>query len=55
MFDYLINCYNYTVSAKGADLTIESDSGYSPLALAVALGHKKSRYHFVLYKRTVFF
>ncbi|KAM4629734.1 DNA-binding protein RFXANK isoform 2-T2 [Polymixia lowei] len=26
---------------KGADLTIESDSGYSPMALAVALGHKK--------------
>nr|XP_020467933.1 DNA-binding protein RFXANK isoform X2 [Monopterus albus] len=27
--------------AKGADMTIESDSGYSPMALAVALGHKK--------------
>ncbi|XP_056459452.1 DNA-binding protein RFXANK isoform X2 [Gadus chalcogrammus] len=26
---------------RGADLTIESDSGYSPTALAVALGHKK--------------
>ncbi|XP_063746523.1 DNA-binding protein RFXANK isoform X3 [Eleginops maclovinus] len=26
---------------KGADMTIESDSGYSPMALAVALGHKK--------------
>ncbi|XP_026160625.1 DNA-binding protein RFXANK isoform X6 [Mastacembelus armatus] len=27
--------------ARGADMTIESDSGYSPMALAVALGHKK--------------
>ncbi|XP_010775433.1 DNA-binding protein RFXANK isoform X1 [Notothenia coriiceps] len=27
--------------AKGADMTIESDSGYSPMALAVALGHTK--------------
>lgn len=34
----------YCVSAKGADMTIESDSGYSPMALAVALGHKKSMY-----------
>ena len=25
-------------------MTIESDSGYSPMALAVALGHKKSMY-----------
>uniref|UniRef100_H2L5A9 Regulatory factor X-associated ankyrin-containing protein n=1 Tax=Oryzias latipes TaxID=8090 RepID=H2L5A9_ORYLA len=28
---------------KGADMTIESDSGYSPMALAVALGHKKQK------------
>lgn len=33
-----------SLSAKGADMTIESDSGYSPMALAVALGHKKSKY-----------
>ncbi|XP_030640439.1 DNA-binding protein RFXANK [Chanos chanos] len=25
----------------GADLTFEADSGYSPMALAIALGHKK--------------
>lgn len=31
-------------TAKGADMTIESDSGYSPMALAVALGHTKSTY-----------
>ncbi|XP_076582321.1 DNA-binding protein RFXANK isoform X2 [Chaetodon auriga] len=31
----------YSLAANGADMTIESDSGYSPMALAVALGHKK--------------
>lgn len=25
-------------------MTIESDSGYTPMALAVALGHKKSKH-----------
>ncbi|KAL8177606.1 UNVERIFIED_CONTAM: hypothetical protein K2H54_014314 [Gekko kuhli] len=29
------------VSARGADLTTEADSGYTPMDLAVALGHKK--------------
>lgn len=29
-------------------MTIESDSGYSPMALAVALGHKKSMYFVLL-------
>lgn len=27
--------------ARGADLTLEADSGYTPMDLAVALGHKK--------------
>ncbi|KAM9369059.1 DNA-binding protein RFXANK [Phaethornis superciliosus] len=27
--------------ARGADLTTEADSGYTPMDLAVALGHKK--------------
>ncbi|XP_078524762.1 DNA-binding protein RFXANK isoform X2 [Lissotriton helveticus] len=27
--------------ARGADLTMEADSGYTPMDLAVALGHKK--------------
>lgn len=31
-----------SLAANGADMTIESDSGYSPMALALALGHKKS-------------
>ncbi|KAG9350630.1 hypothetical protein JZ751_024519 [Albula glossodonta] len=30
-----------TLLAGGADLTVEADSGYSPMDLAVALGHKK--------------
>ncbi|XP_077389767.1 DNA-binding protein RFXANK isoform X2 [Festucalex cinctus] len=30
-----------TLLAKGADMTTESDSGYSAMALAVALGYKK--------------
>ncbi len=29
----------------GADITFEADSGYSPVALAVALGHKKGKSH----------
>lgn len=33
-----------TPSAGGADLTVEADSGYSPMDLAVALGHKKGAY-----------
>lgn len=28
----------------GADITFEADSGYSPVALAIALGYKKSKY-----------
>ncbi|NXB00942.1 RFXK protein, partial [Cnemophilus loriae] len=28
----------------GADLTEEADSGYTPMDLAVALGHKKGKY-----------
>ncbi|XP_061833815.1 DNA-binding protein RFXANK isoform X2 [Nerophis lumbriciformis] len=31
--------------ANGADMTTESESGYSAMALAVALGHKRSKYH----------
>ncbi|XP_048470086.1 DNA-binding protein RFXANK isoform X2 [Rhincodon typus] len=31
--------------AKGADLTMEADSGYSPMDLAVALGFKKGKTH----------
>uniref|UniRef100_A0A8C0F969 Regulatory factor X associated ankyrin containing protein n=1 Tax=Bubo bubo TaxID=30461 RepID=A0A8C0F969_BUBBB len=29
------------LAARGADLTTEADSGYTPMDLAVALGHKK--------------
>ncbi|NXA65068.1 RFXK protein, partial [Mohoua ochrocephala] len=29
--------------ARGADLTEEADSGYTPMDLAVALGHKKGK------------
>ncbi|NXO45833.1 RFXK protein, partial [Locustella ochotensis] len=29
--------------ACGADLTEEADSGYTPMDLAVALGHKKGK------------
>lgn len=47
-FFFFLNCVtNFLLLsnlARGADMTIESDSGYSPMALAVALGHKKSRY-----------
>lgn len=39
--------------AQGADMTIESDSGYSPMALAVALGHKKST-HCLELAKTIF-
>lgn len=51
LFKGIINYHYCTLSAKGADMTIESDSGYSPMALAVALGHKKSMYfpNFTLY------
>ncbi|MGH0155406.1 UNVERIFIED_CONTAM: hypothetical protein FKN15_059170 [Acipenser sinensis] len=31
-----------TLDCRGADLTMEADSGYSPMDLAVALGHKKA-------------
>ncbi|NXQ07324.1 RFXK protein, partial [Vidua macroura] len=31
--------------ACGADLTEEADSGYTPMDLAVALGHKKGKCH----------
>lgn len=42
-------CYHVLLSnaAHGADMTIESDTGYTPMALAVALGHKKSMYDFL--------
>lgn len=35
-------------------MTIESDSGYSPMALAVALGHKKSMYCLIPDKQFLF-
>lgn len=31
------------LAARGADLTTEADSGYTPMDLAVALGHKKGK------------
>lgn len=31
------------LAARGADLTMEADSGYTPMDLAVALGHKKGK------------
>lgn len=42
-------CYHVLLSnaVHGADMTIESDTGYTPMALAVALGHKKSMYDFL--------
>lgn len=42
---FLVLCYHVLLSnaAHGADMTIESDTGYTPMALAVALGHKKSK------------
>lgn len=42
-------CYHvlFSNAAKGADMTIESDTGYTPMALAVALGHKKSMCDFL--------
>lgn len=42
---FLWLCYHvlFSDAAHGADLTIESDTGYTPMALAVALGHKKSK------------
>lgn len=36
-------------------MTIESDSGYSPMALAVALGHKKSTYCLLISNKCVIF
>ena len=36
-------------------MTIESDSGYSPIGLAVALGHKKSMYYLFIHDKCVFF
>ena len=54
--------HNPCLSDKGADLTMEADSGYSPMALAVALGHKKGWYHYrseqfriVAYKKKTLF
>ncbi|XP_061895222.1 DNA-binding protein RFXANK isoform X1 [Entelurus aequoreus] len=35
----------FVFTANGADMTTESESGYSAMALAVALGHKRSKYH----------
>lgn len=35
-----IRCVEYLLG-HGADITFEADSGYSPVALAVALGYKK--------------
>lgn len=40
----LCNHVLFSNAAHGADMTIESDTGYTPMALAVALGHKKSMY-----------
>lgn len=37
----------FSHAANGADMTIESDTGYTPMALAVALGHKKSMCDFL--------
>ncbi|NXE84351.1 RFXK protein, partial [Cochlearius cochlearius] len=34
--------------AHGADLTTEADSGYTPMDLAVALGHKKGKFQQVI-------
>lgn len=34
----------YIVTARGADLTTEADSGYTPMDLAVALGHKRGTF-----------
>lgn len=37
-------------------MTIESDSGYSPMALAVALGHKKSKYQlYIIYTHDMYY
>lgn len=37
----------FSNAENGADMTIESDTGYTPMALAVALGHKRGMCHFV--------
>lgn len=36
--------YYCHIPASGADLTFEADSGYNPMDLAVALGHKEGKY-----------
>lgn len=47
------NSLIYSALANGADMTIESDSGYSPMALAVAFGHKKSMCCLCLHEKSV--
>lgn len=49
-------CYHvlFSNAANGADMTIESDTGYTPMALAVALGHKKSMCDFLTLNNYIF-
>lgn len=35
--------FHCLLAARGADLTTEADSGYTPMDLAVALGYKKGK------------
>uniref|UniRef100_A0A8C2TJ01 Regulatory factor X associated ankyrin containing protein n=1 Tax=Coturnix japonica TaxID=93934 RepID=A0A8C2TJ01_COTJA len=43
IYDWVTLCSDShcLLAARGADLTTEADSGYTPMDLAVALGHKK--------------
>ncbi|NWX33677.1 RFXK protein, partial [Notiomystis cincta] len=48
LLDRAVDINTYDWVTRGADLTEEADSGYTPMDLAVALGHKKGKFQQVI-------